>query len=373
MKLKLVSILAVLIFLGSTGLVMAQNAITLPDRLPAEKFYIAKVLEVLKDEIKEYDGLKLEYQTLKVKISKGDERGKELEIKFGGDGLIPDYQKIKSGDKVTIVKTEIEGITNYFIIDRYRLPYLALILGLFFALVIFFSRFKGLASIFGLVISILVLVKFLVPRILNGGDPLIIGLVGAFIIAILSIYTAHGLNKRTSVALVSTILTLVISAILAISFVYLAKLFGGGSEEAFFLQTGQFGKINLRGLLLAGIIIGALGVLDDITTSQTAAIDEIKKANPNLSFQELYKSGLSVGREHIASLVNTLVLAYAGASLPLFILFSTNKTQPLWVVLNSEFIAEEVIRTLVGSTSLVLAVPISTFLASYFFSKKYKN
>src|SRR3989344_4038971 len=208
MKLKLIIFFAISLFLNSAGFVTAQTEVAPSGQLPPEKFYIAKVLEILKDEIKEYEGLKMEYQTLKVKILKGDEKGRELEIKFGGDGLIPDYQKIKKGDKVAIVKTEIEGVVNYFIVDRYRLPYMALILGLFFALVIFFSRLKGLASIFGLAISILVLVKFVVPQILSGNDPLIIGLIGALIIAVLSIYTAHGLSKRTSVALGSTIITL---------------------------------------------------------------------------------------------------------------------------------------------------------------------
>lgn len=130
--------------------------------------------------------------------------------------------------------------------------------------------------------------------------------------------------------------------------------------------------MNLRGLLLGGIIIGALGGLDDITTSQVAAVDEIRKANPKLSISGLYKRGRSVGTEHIASLVNTLVLAYAGSSIPLLLLFTT-RTEPLWVTLNSEFIAEEIIRTLVGSSSLVFAVPISTFLASYFLSSKSKR
>ena len=123
---------------------------------------------------------------------------------------------------------------------------------------------------------------------------------------------------------------------------------------------------NLRGLLLGGIILGALGVLDDITTGQAAAVDELRRANPAFPVRELYRRGLSVGTEHITSLVNTLFLAYAGASLPLFILFTIYDEAPLWVTLNSEFIAEELVRTLVGSVALILAVPITTILASFF-------
>ncbi|HYC80108.1 MAG TPA: YibE/F family protein, partial [Candidatus Binatia bacterium] len=129
--------------------------------------------------------------------------------------------------------------------------------------------------------------------------------------------------------------------------------------------------LNLRGLLLGGIILGVLGVLDDITTAQSAAVYEIRRANPALPFKELYSRGLSIGREHISSLVNTLFLAYAGASLPLFLFFTAgDHPQPFWVTLNSEFIAEELIRTLVGSVALMLAVPITTFLAAYYFSRR---
>ena len=135
-----------------------------------------------------------------------------------------------------------------------------------------------------------------------------------------------------------------------------------------FIQTGELSAVNLRGLLLGGIIIGALGVLDDITTAQTAAIDEISKANPRLGFRELYRSGTSIGREHIASLINTLALAYAGASLPILLLFSINEEMPMWTILNSEFMAEEIVRTLVGSSALLLAVPISTYLAARAFA-----
>jgi uncharacterized membrane protein len=146
----------------------------------------------------------------------------------------------------------------------------------------------------------------------------------------------------------------------------LTHLTGGGTEEAFYLQIGVLSTLNLRGLLLGGIIIGALGVLDDITTAQTAAVDEISKANPSLRFEELVKRGHSIGREHITSLVNTLALAYVGASLPLLLIFSAAHSEPLWVLLNREYIIEELVRTLIGSITLILGVPISTLLAALF-------
>jgi uncharacterized membrane protein len=194
-----------------------------------------------------------------------------------------------------------------------------------------------------------------VPRILAGDNPFLTTLVGSIIIVTVSLYLAHGFNHRTSIALLSTSVTLALAIALAVLFVHLAKLFGLGTEDAYFLIAANQ-TINLQGLLLGGIIIGTLGVLDDITTAQTAVVAELKRAKPDLSRHELYKRSLTVGHEHIASLVNTLVLAYAGTSLPIFLLFTLNRTEPIWTILNSEFVAEEIVRTLVGSSALVMSV-----------------
>jgi len=220
--------------------------------------------------------------------------------------------------------------------------------------------------VIGLLVSVGVLLFFIVPRIASGSDPLLTSLIGSYVIACTSLYLAHGFKKRTTIALLSTCITLALAAIAAVLSVKFTMLFGMGSEESMYLQTGQFAGVNLRGLLIGGFIIGALGVLDDMTTAQTAAIDEVSKANPSLTFQELKNAGFSVGKEHIASLINTLALAYVGASLPLMLLFQENSGLPLWMVVNSETIAEEIVRTLVGSTTLLLAVPISTWCGAYF-------
>ncbi|MDD5751285.1 MAG: YibE/F family protein, partial [Candidatus Peribacteraceae bacterium] len=170
-------------------------------------------------------------------------------------------------------------------------------------------------------------------------------------------------HKRTFVAFLSTLATLAIAAGLATLFVHAAKLFGAGSEEALFLQSGMLEHVNLRGLLLGGIIIGCLGVLDDVTVAQTAVVDELRKTNPSIDTHNLIRASMSVGKEHIASMINTLALAYAGASMPLLLLFTTPNDYPLWFTLNGEFLAEEIIRTLVGSTALLFAVPIATVFA----------
>lgn len=307
--------------------------------------------------------------TTKVKILKGKEKGSVVEINDDVQSSVPAYQTFNLGQKVIVTGVEIGGQQAYFITDHYRLWPLAWILIIFFALVFVCARWRGLASLLGLVVSILILIKFVVPQILQGRNPLLISLVGALLIAVFSIYPAHGFNKRTSVALLSTIVTLGVSAGVAIAFVQFAHLFGVGSEETFFLTVGPLEDLNLKGLLLGGIIIGTLGVLDDVTTTQTATVAELLGANPDFSRRELMRRAMVVGREHITALVNTLALAYAGVALPLFLLFSVNEPQPLWVIVNGEMIAEELIRTLVGSSALVLGVPLSTLFATLIFKQ----
>lgn len=347
--------------------------------LPPQNYLKAKVIKILEDGTKEPNELNnvpQPYQKLQLRLDDGTKKGTDITVGYGEDVVIREDQKLKVGDIAVVAQTAPDPATNqptYYIYDTYRLPPLWLISFIFFAIVIFFGRLKGFTSFIGLLVSILVLAKIIVPAIIAGYNPFVISLIGSFLIALTSLYLAHGFNKKTTIALISTVITLVLSAICSLIFVELTRLTGAGSDDAFYLQFSSLQHINLKGLLLGGIMIGSLGVLDDVTTGQTAAIYEIKQANPRLTFKELYKSGLAVGQEHIASLVNTLVLAYAGAGLPLFLIFSGDAAVPFWVSLNSESIVEEIVRSLVGSTALVFAVPISTFLAAYYFSKKPKN
>lgn len=350
---------------GGEGRVAGQEPPAPAASVPEEEFVRGRAVEILSQGDPVAEGYSETVQLVRVQLLTGAERGRTVEAEFGMPSTPETGQGVRVGETLVIARALEEGSVNYYVVDRYRLPPMFLILALFLTLAVAFARLKGLTSTIGLAISILVLAKFVVPQILAGRNPLAVSLIAAVVMALVSIYLAHGISRRTTVALVSTLATLALSALLAILFVSLTRLFGSGSEEAIYLQLAPLGDLNLRGLLLGGIILGALGVLDDITTGQAAAVDEIGRADPSLPPRELVARGLSVGREHIAALVNTLVLAYAGASLPLFLLFSLGQDQPLWVTLNSEFIAEEVIRTLVGSVALILAVPITTTLAAY--------
>jgi uncharacterized membrane protein len=246
--------------------------------------------------------------------------------------------------------------------DRERRQPLALLAALFVVSVVALGRWKGLRALVGLGVSLGVLTAFVLPAVLEGADPLAVALVGSAAIALSALYLAHGVSARTTTAVLGTLLSLAVVGILSAVFVDLAALTGLADEEATFVQVFA-AQVDLRGLLLGGFVIGALGVLDDVTVTQVSAVWELKHANPDLRFGDLYRAALRIGRDHIASTVNTLVLAYAGASLPLLLLF-TQAEQGLGDVLNGEAVAVEVVRTLCGSIGLVAAVPFTTALAA---------
>jgi uncharacterized membrane protein len=226
------------------------------------------------------------------------------------------------------------------------------------------AKFKGFKSLIGLAMSFVVVIKFIVPQILAGANPLLVSIIGSLGIVSVSLYLTYGFKKQTTASLLSTWLSLVLTGVLAVVITRLTRLTGLGSEEAMFLQVTQQSIASMKGLLLGGIMIGALGVIDDITVTQASMVFQLSRANKKLGVRELYKRGLQVGKDHIASMTNTLVLAYTGASLPLFLLFYSSGVIPSWVAVNSELIVEEIVATLVGSLGLVASVPITTYLAA---------
>lgn len=328
-----------------------------------DSYYLAKVLEASDISDTDPTGTIVTKQSVTLRFNTGPLKGSEKEIENGATLGIYKDQRVAPGQTVVVIATENH---EFYIYDKYRLTPLLWLFAFFLSLAAWFGRIKGLASIAGLVVSVGVLGGIAIPLIVGGSSPLIVSALSAGGIAVIALYLAHGFNKRTTIALLSVLMTLGITTLLALLFVKFAYLYGLGSEEAFYLQIDSTLQIDLRGLLLGGIIIGTLGVLDDVTTVQVATVAELKHLAPHLSFTELYRRGINVGTEHIASLVNTLALAYVGVSFPLLLLFTVNSTRPAWVTVNSEVIAEEIVRTIIGSMALVLAVPISTALAAYF-------
>lgn len=304
-------------------------------------------------------GISGERATVSVELHEGRDAGEVRELDVHLDGL-PD---LAAGDRVELTPARgPEGDREYFISDFRRLPVLGVLLALFVAAVLAVGRWHGLRSLLGLALSLLVVVQFIVPAILAGRSPPLVALVGAVAIMILTLYLTHGLNEMTTSAAVGTSLSLVVTVGLAMAFTSLGKITGFASEQAVFARFAVEG-LDLRGLVLAGLIIAALGVLDDVTISQASTVFALHDTDRRLPWRSLVARAMKVGRDHIAAVVNTLFLVYAGASLALLVLFSTGGL-PLSEILNSEVIAEEFIKILVGSLGLIAAVPITTVLAA---------
>lgn len=306
----------------------------------------------------EEDGIRCDDITLR--LLQGPDRGETTSLNFSSDGVTsPTFER---GDKIVLSRQpDADPGFEYAFADRHRKPVLLVLTVLFAVAVVLLGRLRGLAALAGLIASFVVLLRFILPGILSGYNPLIVAVVGAGVIAFLAIYLAHGFGPLTTVALLGTLAALGVTVAAAQLFVTLANFSGFASEEAIFLNVAQ-GKIDLTGLTLAGIVIGALGAVDDMTVTQASVVAELYEADPHMSKTRLFSSAMRVGRDHVASTVNTLALAYAGASMPLLVLFVLAQ-QSLGTVANGETVATEIVRTLVGSLGLVAAVPLTTWLA----------
>lgn len=275
---------------------------------------------------------------------------------------------LEVGDRIVVGSFDgPSGRVHYFQDFQRRVPLAVLALA-FVAAVVAFGRWRGLRALLALGCGLLVVVRFAIPSILDGHDPLAVSLVAATLVMVVVLFVTDGLTLRATVAVLGTGASLALIAVLAWAFSGAAELTGAASEEALFLRAAAT-EVNLRGLLLGGFVLGALGVLDDMTVTQVSATWELHDANRALGFRRLYGAAARIGRDHVASTVNTLVLAYAGASLPLLIFF-TQSAQPLGDVVTSEVVAVEVVRTLVGSLGLVASVPITTALAALVLTRR---
>ena len=269
----------------------------------------------------------------------------------------------RAGQQVRLSVLEREGQPPFYNIrDLERTRPMLVLAALFVLAVVAFGRWQGVRSLIGLGLSFAVIVGFVVPAILRGRSPVAVALVGAMAIMLISLYLSHGIGRKTTAAVVGTGLALVLTAALTAGFVAATSLTGLASEDAL-NASFQAGGLSFRGLLWAGIILGGLGVLDDVTMSQASLVFELRRADPTASFAKLVTGALAVGRDHIAATVNTLFLAYAGASLPLLVLFTTSGDS-LGTVTTAEAVAVEIVRTLCGSIGLVAAVPLTTLLAA---------
>jgi uncharacterized membrane protein len=358
-------ILFLLLFLPMTVLAQVEE--------PREEIFKARVIEIIQQEEKSDETGIITQQNLKLKVLEGTFKDQEVVFEGIGDLQVLSTQLYKKGDKVIVnYSQDIDGTDKFFILDYDRSSPILWLSIIFILSVLAVGKWKGLFSLLALVLSFVVILKFIVPQILNGANPVVISAIGGTIILIFAIYLTQGINKKAHIANLSLIISLLLTALLSLWFTKLARLSGyTGDEALYILDIGQ-GNLNLQGLLLAGIIIGTLGVLDDVIVSQVSTIEQLKKANPKLSNKQIYKRSLKVGVDHITSMINTLFFAYAGASLPLLILFTKSDVLGLnfSLAMNNEIIATEIIRTLLGSIGIIFSIPIANYLASYFLHVK---
>ena len=314
-----------------------------------------------------FEGIVLE-DGRKVEITSGDKKGEIMQTEQSFNA--PNSPSFKTGDKVIVsIFTNPDGTKQSFITDYIRTQAIYWLFALFIILVLLVGKKSGLGSLIGMIFSFTILFFFIIPQITTGANPVWTTLIGVLLILPLNFYLSHGVNRKTTIALVSTFLSVCLTSILSLIFINSAKISGYANEQAGFIQLSRNGSFDIQGLLFAGIVISVIGILDDVTVSQSSIVNQLRLELPKARTIELYKKAMNIGRDHIGSVVNTLVLVYAGASLPLLVLFTDNSLN-FNEALNYEIVAEEIVKTLVASIGLVISIPLTTFLAAFFLKKQ---
>ncbi len=329
-----------------------------------QEIFKARVVEILDEGLQEDTSIDkdLFYQEIQARILDGDEKGNIVTFEN-------DFVKLKEGQRFFLLKVTRgdDGRVSYVMHNVERLPWIIFFTVLFIGLVMYFGGWPGVRGLLALSGGMLLIFYLLLPQIVKGASPIMMSVLVASLIVIVGSYITHGFNKTTTSAVIGMVITVILTGVLAYVAVISTKLTGTDTEEAIYLSLNSYGAIDLRGLLMGGIIIGLLGALYDSAIAQSIAVEELWRANPNLSKKYVLKRALRIGREHIGALVNTLAIAYVGAALPLLVFFSfpvAGNVSSAFLV-NREMFATEIIRTLIGSIGLVLAVPITTSIAVF--------
>ncbi len=343
----------------SSGLFFSH---TYAQEIVPEKLITVKaiVLKIINQEVKKVPGTDVNgnYQTISAKILEGDEKDKIVEIEN-------DFLSLKVGEVFYLLHSSdsLNGTDFYSVSDPYRLPAVYFFVGLFIACVLIFGGIQGLRGLLSLAGSFFLIIYLLLPGIIHGISPLLLSLGISSLIIVVGSYITHGFNKTTSSAVIGMIITIIFTGILAYIAVHASRLSGFNNEETTYLNLNTGGTIDFVGLLLGGIMIGVLGILYDVAIGQAISVEELHAVGPHLPRKIIYKRAIRMGREHIGALVNTLAIAYVGVSLPLLLLFYTNHAG-FNITLNKEIFSTEIIRIMIGSIGLVLAVPITTLIST---------
>lgn len=323
-----------------------------------EKTYLAEVVSIESEEIKPVPntGTTATYQTVHVRFLSEEVKGEERTI---SDSPFV----VEVGDKVYVRYLETsQGDEYYSIQEPYRLPALLLILGVFLVGVLIFGGKQGFLSLIALFISFGAIFKLLFPQIIDGGNVVVIATLGALASLFVVMYMTHGFTRLTTSAFLGCSLSVLVTLLFAKYAVDIANLTGFATEESVYLNIATGGNLDFVALLVGGIIIGVIGVIDDVSITQASVVNQLRLANKELSSSALYAKAIKVGKDHMGAVINTLILAYTGAALPLVLLLYVS-TSPVLQLVNSEVIATEIIRSIVGSVGLLLAVPLTTLIS----------
>jgi uncharacterized membrane protein len=324
------------------------------------------VTQIIEEGEMDMGGHTQKYQVARVNILEGQYKDIPMEIDYGKRQIRSDDYDLTLGDKVMVsISKTPENVVKAYFVDYVRTTPMLWLAIIFAAAIVIISQWKGVGALLSMAFSLYVIIGYIIPNILNGEDPLRVSIIGSIILLGVTLYLTYGWTLKTHAAVLSMIVVLILTGALSALFVFVTKLNGTGDESVMFLAQLMENSINMRGLLLGGMLIGALGVLDDLVTTQASAVFELHHANPNFGFLGLYHASMRIGQDHVAATVNTLVLAYAGSSLPMLLLFSLARGDYGYLI-NYAFVAEEIVRTLVGSLGLIAAVPITTAIAIFF-------
>ena len=329
-----------------------------------DDMYKAEVFETLEEGTVALGGRTQSYQVLRVEVLEGPHKGLITEIDYGKRQIRPEGLTLEAGDQLLVNITQApDGSVNAYFIDFVRtkpLLWLLLAFALFSVLV---GGRQGARGLLGLFLSLVVILVYIIPGILDGKDPTVVTLIGGFLLLGITLYLIYGWVLKTHAAVLALLFTLVFTGLMINFFVDLTRLTGFGDEDILFVIQQVDISINLRGLVLAGMLIGAMGALDDLVITQVSVVFELHAADPGLGLRSLYQHAMIVGQDHVSAMINTLFMAYAGAALPTLLLFSLSG-QAFVELINLEFVAEEVVRIMAGSLGLIAAAPISTGIAS---------
>ncbi len=327
------------------------------------RIYRAKVEAILESGTVTLGEHEQTYQRVRIRLLDGPLAGTVLEMDFGRRQTLPSGMRLAVGDEILVnVLERPDGQRVVYFMDFVRLKPMFWLFVVFATMSVLIGGWKGVRGLLGMAFSFAVIFGFILPQILKGHDPVAVTVLGSAVLLAVTLYLIYGWTLKTHAAVIGILLALIVTGLLAQYFVNLTRLTGFGSEDALYLVQFSTVNIDLRGLVLAGMLVGALGVLDDLAITQASVVFQLHATDPRMPFRALYRRAMEVGRDHVAATVNTLVLAYTGGVLPMLLLFYVTNEHPLQV-LNYEFVAQEIVSMMVGSLGLIAAVPLTNLLA----------